>query len=261
VKFSWKYTLVGVLAYLLFVLMLFPASHLYALMKDSIADHDISIYGVQGTIWQGRAERVDVGDKLFQSVQWNLQMMPLLLGHLQLATSYQNPDSNAKTLLTRYLDGSLRLSNTHGRITMAALLAILKIPAIKLDGQLKVNMPAMLFDGKTIVDADGVIVWYGAGTQFPQKLVLGDLSAKISTLDNKDIQVRLSDAGGPLDAQGELVLSPDGNYRFQGAFGAREGGSSSLGRSLSMLGRMNAEQKVEVDNSGNIADFGFLVNK
>lgn len=259
-KFSWKYTLVGVLAYVLFMLMLFPASHLYTLVKDSIADLDVTIYGVQGTAWQGRAERVDVGDKLFQSVQWNLQMMPLLLGRLQLAISYQNPDSNVKTLLTRYMDGSLRLSNTRGRITMAELLAMLKIPAIKLDGQLKVNMSEIRFDGKTIVDADGVIAWHSAGTQFPQKLVLGDLSAKVTTTD-KGIQAVLSDAGGPLDTQGELVLSPDGNYRFQGAFGAREGKNSPLGRSLSMLGRMNAEQKVEVDNSGNIADFGFLVSK
>ena len=258
-KFSWKYTLVGVLAYLLFVFMLFPASHLYALMKDSMADFDVNVYGVQGTAWQGQAARIDVGDKLFQSVQWNLQMMPMLLGRLQLVTSYQNPDSNVKTLLTRYMDGSLRLLNTQGRMTMTELLAIFKIPAIKLDGELKVNMSEIRYNGKTIVDANGVIVWHRAGTQFPQQLVLGDLSVKISTLD-ENIQAVLSDAGGPLEAQGEFVLSPDGSYRFQGVFGAREGRNSSLGRSLSMLGRMNAEQKVEVDNSGNIADFGFLVN-
>ncbi|MDH5378542.1 MAG: type II secretion system protein N, partial [Gammaproteobacteria bacterium] len=67
-----------------------------------------------------------------------------------------------------------------------------------------------------------------------------------------------SDAGGPLKISGQLLVTPKGEYKLNGSLAAREGPSSTLGRSLSMMGRADGQGNIALNMSGKLSEFGFL---
>ncbi len=154
--------------------------------------------------------------------------------------------------------GGVQLTDVKGRLAASDLLGLLKIPAIKLGGQFGFNLSELELVDNKLTYAEGRVAWNGAASEFPQKLQLGDLAVDITTADD-GISAQLKDGGGPLDATGLLTLDAAGVYQFSGKFAARDGRNSSLARALNMLGRAGADGKIDVTNTGNIADFGFFV--
>ena len=254
-----KYVLLGVGVYLTLVIVRFPAEIAYGFVAESLKSSPAKaqLYRVSGTLWSGRAQYMSVSGRTLRDVSWTLHPLSLLAGALSATVALKTDDGSLKVTVLRGFSDSIRLEDVKARLPMNEILRMAKIPAIKLEGQLGVNLQQIEMEAGMLTEAAGRIVWNGAETRFPQRLVLGDLSADIKNTD-AGIEAEISDAGGPLEAKGKLVLAPDGGYDFNGLFSAREGQNSMLGRSLGMMGRPDAQGKFKLVNKGNLSDFGFL---
>lgn len=250
-----RYIILGVVAYFLFLFQQISATLPYAFLQDTLQQKNVRVYGLQGTVWQGEMQRLEVQGRSFDRVKWELHPSSLLLGNFSASVSFVNQDSRLSATVKRGLMGSLSLEDVRGRIGATEVLALAKIPAIKLDGQFNLNFDHLALDGSMLTEAEGTLIWSGAGTQFPQRLELGDLSARFDTVE-QGVRATLGDGGGALESNGELILSPKGEYDFKGQFAAREGNNSALGRALRMLGPSNPEGKVDIKASGKLADLG-----
>jgi general secretion pathway protein N len=254
---KWRpYIILGLLSYGIFLLNQLPVNLPYVLVQEQLSEQKVNVYGLEGTLWEGRMARVEVGGREFDNIQWQLHPSALLTGRLSATLSFANADSQVSARLSRSFSGDLDLQDMRGRLAAKDVLAMAKIPAIQLDGQFNVNIATMTLSEQRLSHIKGMLTWSGAGTRFPQNLKLGDLSAQLSTGDDGVIKAILSDAGGVLEANGSLALKPAGQYDFDGVFAAREGKKSSLGRALRMLGSSDAEGKVTVKNSGSLSDLG-----
>jgi len=259
VKQTLKYVGVGLLGYLLFLAWLFPAKLGYSWMADGTADAGkrLGVYGIEGTVLSGRATRFDVGNYSFRELNWSFAPTELLFGKLGVQVKLKGDGSDAEFLVARRLSGGTALEHITGKIPMMDVLSMAKVPALKMGGVLDLDLSSVQFAPGQIAALEGSLVWRAAATEFPRQLKLGDVKMRFDTTP-QGVKGILSDGGGPLDAQGELLVAQDGKVSFKGKFAAREGPSSSLAQSLGMLGSPNAQGKVDVVYNGNLADLGFV---
>lgn len=256
-----KLLLLGAAAYLVFVITQVPANLAYRTLDSLLAGKNVPLkmYGVDGTVWSGRADRLDIANQSYRDVLWQLQPSALLLGRAQANFSIRNNDTQASATVARTLLGDLIVKDVRAKMDAQAIITMLRLPAIKLGGEFNLNLDILRLKGVQPTDAKGIVVWNRAQSQFPQTLDLGDLSAKVDDIDN-GVKAVLSDSGaGPLELAGELVVLHDGNYTFKATLAAREGMNSELGRALMMMGRVNGQGKIEMNNAGNTSQFAFLM--
>jgi len=256
----WKrYTLFGVVLYLVFLITQIPATLVYGLFSDTLEalPAKVKLYRVSGTVWSGKAAFVSASGNTLRDLSWELYPSSLLLGRVGLGLNFKLGDGSVKAELYRTLGGDMLAKNIRARMPMSDIVRMARLPAIKLEGDLGLNLESLVLSDGLVSEAQGRVVWNSAETRFPQRIVLGDLSANLQTTD-AGIEATLGDGGGPLEASGKLTLAPDGAYNFDGAFASREGSNSPLARSLSMMGRPDAQGKVQIKNAGNIKTLGFL---
>lgn len=255
-----KYFIFGLVCYFLFLIVKFPASNAYYFAKAPLADQNIPIklYGLKGSVWQGSADALIYNGKRFDAVAWEFHPLDLLMAKFAFSVRLKGKDLALKGRVSQSLFGEILLQNVQASVSAMELLALLKIPAVKLDGKFSLNLSSMIMLNNVPTYVQGRLLWSGAESKFPQKLLLGNLYANLST-DDGNIIVALGDGGGPLELSGNLVLDQNGQYDLKGLFAAREGQSSMLGRSLGFVGRYDSTGKIPFNQSGNVSEFKFLV--
>lgn len=260
-KTSIKYILLGLVFYFIFIIVQLPANKVYYFAEDILDDQDIplEIYGLSGSVWKGQAKRITYDGKYFNQVAWEFHPLALLTGNVSSSVRFKNSDANASGLFSYSFTGNLTAENIRLNMQATEALKMAKIPAFKLGGEFKLNLPRLVLADNRLTFISGRLLWADAKSIFPQKLDLGNLVADFSTTEDNVINAKLSDGGGPLELQGLLTLSPDGKYNLNAQFAARDGRNSVLGRSLGFMARYDANGKAVLTRSGNISEFGFLV--
>jgi len=261
---SWmKYVLLGVASYLIFVIVQFPANKAYYLVEDTLDDKNvpIEVFGLKGSLWQGSASTLIYDGKRYDAVVWEFHPLELLTAKASVSVRFKGKNTTVKGKFAKSIFGSLIAENVQANIGATELLSLLKIPAVKLGGDFALNLSRFELTDKTVNYIQGRLLWSDAESKFPQKLTMGDVFSDFSTSEDGVILAKLGDGGGPLELNGDLSVNPDGKYDLKGLLAARAGRQSVLGRSLGFIGKYDAKGKASFNKSGNISEFGFLVNK
>lgn len=259
---SWlKYLSLGFAAYFVFLVIEFPANQAYFLVEDTLDEMKVPVelYEIKGTVWSGKSGRLVYNKKPFDNVNWQFLPLDLLKGKVSLALSFKNKESFASLIVSRSFLGGISLNNARASMSAQEILSLAKIPAVKLGGDFTLNLAEATISENKLDSIVGRLVWTGAESMFPQKIVMGDVFANMTTADDGTVNVELGDGGGPLELNGSLVLSPDGKYDLQTEMASREGRQSNLGRSLGFVGRYNPKGKAEFKRSGTLSEFDFLL--
>jgi len=260
-KASIKYIVLGIAAYSIFILMQFPINKVYPFVENVLEDKKIGlkVYGLDGSVWHGKAASLIYDGKRFDQLTWDFKPLALFTGNVALDVGYRNKDSAASGSVSQSVFGETSLKNFDAKITAPELIKMLKIPAIKLEGDLTLRLNEMSLVDKSLKYINGRLLWANAASKFPQKLVMGNLFADLTTSDDGVVKAKLGDGGGPMEVNGEATLNPDGKYDVKGALAARAGRQSALGRSLGFIGRYDSKGKANFAQTGNISELGFLI--
>jgi general secretion pathway protein N len=252
-----RYILFAVAAYLIFLLVMFPAAQAYSILKSTIGtDGSIRLSGISGTVWSGHAKAALIGGQRFDSLNWNLHPWALLLGRMQIDVGFRDGENFGRGSIARGIGGGLYLKNVEARLAIDEMPSLTKLLPIGLQGSVGMNIQTLELDDLVVTDALGTLAWQDAAVTVPQKTELGDLRVKFES-DAQGVKATLADGGGPLAAEGVLLLKPDGSYQFTGAFASRDPNQRLLTQSLRLMGRPGPDGKVKVSQSGNLTD---LVN-
>ncbi len=213
----------------------------------------VSLYGVGGTIWDGRAEQVTAAGESLGALQWRLSPWSLPLGRADLVFRL-NRDNE-------YLLGELRwsgmamwhLSGLDGELQLARLWPRLKrqVPQlaalpIQVEGRLRFFLDELALDDDG-PRAHGRINWLGAAAGAPEPLPLGDLSLQLNGREGT-----FADAGGPLSLQGTLELNGEGGYAVEMKLAARDSAAPMLGQALAFLGAPDALGRYHFQSAGRL---------
>ena len=253
-RVSWRWLAFGLLAYVVFLVLTFPAARVYVYWKaQDDAPAGLALAGISGSVWNGRADMAVIDGQRFQAVTWQLHPWAILTGRVAADWSLKVDDGFGRGEAAAGLGGGLTLDAVEAKLPIAQLPGR-TLAALRPSGTLNLNLRDVEWDGAALVSATGRLVWSGAGVNLIQDLALGDLALDLETTDG-EVKGVLADAGGPLEATGLLTLKADGSYEFTASLAAR-GNDPKLLQALRTLGRVGPDGKVQVTNKGTMASLG-----
>lgn len=229
--------IVGALALCVFLLGRFPAATALAWF----APDGVGAFGVSGTVWNGKAKVISAGSLQFRNTEWDITLSQLLLGRFggDIDTRWGGGFLDANGSIS--IGGTVRLSDVKGSFDIGQLNALLGNAGVggtaTLDMQeirLEDNWPVYVVGNGRLTNLTSELMGRGAAQ------LIGDIGFRFDSLTETapdTVTGLLEDAGGPLELNGTLVLTPPANYEIKARVKARASAADSLRRNLNFLGQ------------------------
>ncbi len=235
--------LTGVLVFLLFLLVKLPASIAYPLIKNSINGPDM--YGLEGTIWSGRAASLKTMEHTFRDARWEFHPLALLGGDIDMDIDIRDRQYPLKAAVSAGLNGDLEAQQLQGTLPAAILQQFPALALIRLSGELQLNIKHMLLVDNEARIADGEILLSQAHLQQPLQTKIGNILLNLSHQDNQ-VLVKIKDQQAPIGIDGMLTLQPGHKYNFRAKL---KPGTNADNLLLTMLKNIS---RIEPDGTMNI---------
>lgn len=248
VRWGWLLTL-GVLGYLVFLIATWPAHHAWGALRGQLGDVPVTLHGVQGSVWAGRAVSAEVQGLRLEQVSWRLLPGGLARGALDASLQFRSVDGPGEALVRVHRNRALQVRDLRARLPMQQV-GVLSGAQVRLGGTLALNVPAAEFDPQgRLRSVRGELLWQNATTAMLPAVPLGDVLATLEP-QGEVVNVAVRDAGGPVALEGSGRIHADGRYEFRGRMGARESAQPELVGALQLMGRPDREGRVPVAFSG-----------
>lgn len=243
------YGLLGVLAFVLSLLLLAPAT----LVTDWIATRlpGLRVQTVEGLATEGFARGVQWRGVRIDRLNWNWQASTLWSGWLEFRLGIDDPEIKLHGKIAINPSHQLRLRDASGRMLLARLGALAGQPGPPLQGVLEFNLRELSLNAAGRPQtADGAIYLLNARTTLGQPLNLGDFTIQLTPASPEGIQGAIKDHDGPLALEGTLNLRPDGRYHFTGQAAVRDDGPPALRQAMNLLGPPGGDGRWALNFSG-----------
>jgi general secretion pathway protein N len=228
VKKLWLWLALGVGAYVVFALSMFPAG---AAVRWFVPP-EVMLNGVQGTVWSGSAANGTVAGFPLQDLRWRLRPWTLVMGRIAGDVEVRLPDgfvNSAFTATTR----RMTLSNLRGGTSLATLGAT--VPALRgTRGQASVELSTLELENGWFNEVRGSLkiaaleitpfIPNGSSNLLP----LGDYTVTFGDAPPQSIAGRFIDNGGPLEVAGTVTLDKAREFAFDALIKPRPGAPQML---------------------------------
>lgn len=243
---SLRQALPVVALFLVFLAITLPATHVLGWLSGG---GRLAAAGIEGTAWNGRAERLAVGGYTLGPVVWRWNPLPLFAGRLEYRVFAQSGAGGGELRLGRGLSGALSARDMQLTLPAAEVGRQLHVPLVTLDGDFQIDVAELVFAGGWVESLAGQIVWQGAQVLQPSPLPLGSLTMQLGLRDGNVVGT-LGDQGGPLELGGEFTLGADRAYRLDALLKPRGDADPQLRQALGMLGNPDAQGRYRLRYSG-----------
>lgn len=242
------YAAFGAVLYFAFLVITFPAERAYVLMKSKLTG--ITLYNVSGSVWSGNASAAQLGQKLFQSITWDIKPWSVLLGRLDIGWSFDNGEAKGHGVAGLSPSGNISFRNVTALLPIKELRPwLMRIPA-PLEGSVVIELDDALTESKAkrLTEANGKLVWKAASIAVGAGIPLGDFQMMLNTGD-EGIKGVVKDLGGPIQAQATLLLK-DGILQLSGTLVSRDTRRTDITQGLSLLGRPGPDGRFSINYKG-----------
>lgn len=209
-KRYWLAGLAAVLLLVVFVVALAPARLLPKLAQQ--LDLPLQAWSVQGTIWHGDMQQVQVAGEAVQQVQWQLHPMRLLGAELCTSLLAKTRDVFASGDVCT--DGEQRFDVTDGVVNLN-LKSVLKRAGIPVmaDGDLQVDIASLHWSGDAMAQLSGKAKLNKLVLNFNGRWIdVGNYDAVLSLTDDGALLLDIPASDSRVVSVGTVKVYPDGRY-------------------------------------------------
>ncbi|QKT03016.1 type II secretion system protein N [Ectothiorhodospiraceae bacterium 2226] len=239
----------GIVAYLIFLIMTWPAHHAYGAARTQLGDMPLTLHGVEGTAWSGRAALAEMQGLRLEAVRWEVHPRGFVRGALDATLNFRSNEGPGEALVRVHPDRRVQVTDLRARLPMQQV-GVLVGAQVRLGGTLALNLPAAAFEAEgRLRSAQGELLWQNASTAMLPQVPLGDLLVTLQP-EGDLLHAVVQDNGGPVTVQGTAQLYEDGRYEFRGRLGTREGAAPELVATLRLMGRPDRDGMIPVGFSG-----------
>ena len=214
-----RYVLLGLLAFVIALLVVLPAAWLKGWLPPQVACGSLG-----GSVWRGQCSALSVAlpgkpPLRLDAVSWQLHALSLLRGRLQADVSLAGADLAASGQITASAGGTLRLEGFTGsggldHARLAALPTGWSARAEARDLTLEIAANRITALGGTLLARQ---LRDARGTAF------GDFKIEFPPQADAPFRGMLTDEGGPMQLQSQLVLNADQSWQLRGTVTLRPG--------------------------------------
>ena len=244
-KQLWPLLALGIGAFVILALLTLPASVALSLVHPP----NVTLSGISGTIWNGRAQAVRSGTMHLGSVDWSISMLSLFRGKLGADVKVARTDgfaqgsvaAGAGGITLRKFNASLPISALPPNIVRGGWTGTLnlRLAELALDNAWPVTLTGTIEVADLVGPANRPAALGGYKVVFPEG------AAKSDTLTGT-----LTDTGGPLAVNGTVQLKKDRSYLVSGMIATRPNAPSDMARTLEILGEPDAQGRRQFSIEG-----------
>jgi len=236
----------GIGAFLILALVTLPASVVLSFVHPA----NVTLSGISGTIWKGRAQAVRSGTVHVGSVDWGLDFLSLFTGKLGADVKVTRTDGFAQGHIA---------AGTGGRITLRAFNASLPVGALPPNvvrggwtGTVNLKLAELALDQSWPVALNGTIEVTDLVGPANRPAALGSYRVVFpeGAAGGDTLTGALTDLGGPLAVNGTVQLKKDRSYLVGGMIATRPNAPSDMARTLEILGAPDAQGRREFSIEG-----------
>ncbi len=190
----------------------FPAARAVAWVDPAGVD----VAGVQGSVWRGRAERVEVPDAPpATGVSWHISPWQLLLGRLAGRAEFDIGGGSGHARFRVARGGDLQIADAEVRATAAGIARHLPVPLLLVDGDITAVMEQGALRAGRPVGVDARLRWDRAAVRQPVDVLLGAVTLAVAPEADGGHRLTLDGRNGVVDIDGEGAVSADGRYNVE----------------------------------------------
>lgn len=249
----------GLLAYVVSVVFLFPAAPLVEKIKPNV--QPLQLAGVSGKLFKGEVASVNYADDLlpleFQDVTWKLAPATVLKGGTGADVSFKGYGGGGQGQVRRQWNGDIVVSDFAFNADSKQLEPLLPAPIANFSGKISGNVSSLELVNQQLGSMDGTLTWNDAVIN---TLIYGpNLTANLGKFDvvvtpeNDETHVaKLSSAGGDLVVDGSITISANGDYRTNLILTPAANAPRELVDTLQRFTRPDGGGRFRVQHNGNL---------
>lgn len=254
-----RLVLLGMLAYIVSVVFLFPAAPLIERIKPQI--QPVQLAGVTGKLFNGEVASVIYADDLlpleFKNVGWKLAPGALLKGGAGANIRFQGYGGDGAGQVRKQLNGDIHVSDVTFNASAKELEVLLPGPVAEFSGKIDGQIASVQLVNQLLQTFDGDITWNNA--EIVTRLYGPEVSANLGKLDivinpeaNSAHMVTLKSAGGNLSIDGTVALAANGDYQTNIVLTPSANAPQPLVRVLQQRTRPDSGGRYRIQHNGNI---------
>ena len=242
-----RYLFLGLVTFLLCIVIQVPATLLASVAQDRVPG--LSMNGVSGSFWRGRASEVIVPiagvSYSLGTLQWQVKPWHLLALQLCLDAETNLNQQRAEGDACMSITGALSISDTD--MTVPAVVASLWQP-LEADGVLSLHInEAEVVDGQWRHLA-GSGSWQGAKLQAVDRWYdLGSFGARFDTNEQGQLAVNVVDASGPFEVKVNVNSDMQTQASVKGQFRGRQALAADIQQALAVMGLQERDGFYQLD--------------
>jgi general secretion pathway protein N len=232
-KKFWPLLALGIGAFILLALFTLPARVVLSFFQPP----DVTLGGVSGTLWNGRAQAVRSGALHLGSVEWKLDVLRLFTGKLGADVKVTRTDGFAQGSIAAASGGQITLRGFNASLPVGALPA--NIVRGGWTGTMNLKLGQLVLENSWPVAAAGTVEVTDLVGPANRPAALGSYKVVFpaeGTGTADTLTGALSDSGGPLAVNGTVQLKKDRSYLVTGMIATRPGAPGDMARTLEILG-------------------------
>lgn len=228
------YGLLGLLAFLLFLVLLAPAT----LVIDLLGEHlpGFSVQAVEGRATGGSAQGLRWRGARIERLSWDWRPLALFTGWLEFKLDADDPEAKLTGNAAVGWDRRWRFQDLAGRLSLTQAGALAgQPPKLPLQGVVEFSLRNLYLNSAgRPQSAHGMVRLLNLRAVLDQPLNLGDFVVQLTKADPEGIQGAVQDNDGPLALAGTFKLLPDSRYRFNGQATVRDPANRALLQTINL---------------------------
>ncbi len=252
-----RYVVFAIISYIIFLVVTLPASIGFSFVRNNPQlSRQLQFSTVSGTVWSGNIANVQISGINIGHLNWDLKLLPLLLGELSIHVNFRN-----KAVAGNSMSGSGTVAiSFSGNISVEDFTAVFSADSLaplmyglpaRFSGDINLHVTSLSYVKGQRINVKSRMVVSKAGLVTPQRISYGDILIQ-SIPQLLGSQFVLTDQGGPLILDGNIKIKGNGLYTVNLGLGARNSASQDLRNGLRFLGQRDATGKYRYKTKGKL---------
>jgi len=251
--------LLGLLAFVVSVIVLFPAAPLIDKIKPDIKP--VELAGASGKLFKGQVSSVVYADDLlpleFQDVTWSFAPGALLKGGAGANFTFRGYGGGGDGQVSKHWNGDVKVSDVAFNVESKELEVLLPGPVAEFTGDITGQFDHVHLANQLLKSVSGQLSWVQAiivtRIYGPEITVnLGELDIDIVPEENAAHTVTVTAAGGDLAVDGKVGVAANGDYQTKMLLTPSATASPELVRVLQQLTQPAGGGQFKIEHNGNM---------
>ncbi len=230
----------SILIYLFFLSLYLPAS--VVISKLSLPP-GVSLSGIRGTVWSGKADKLSVRGVQAGSVKWELSPWSLLLIKPTATVSILNGRQFILSRVSFSFSGKMELHDTRFNIRLSTLQPLIYGMPLAYGGQAAGFFPDIYFYRDQYIGINGKLSLSGLKLTSPQQQYLGNYIATFQQEKAGATSIRITSTQAELDVDAQVMLEKNGLAKITTQLAAAKT-ANNIDKMIAMLGKKDSQGRV-----------------